>query len=99
MDKSGFSIEEADKIFLDFSIIFIDNLVGLEKILREGDFKAIQKIAHQLKGSSSNLRIEPIRILAEKLDVGSKNKNKNECRETIQELVKYREIFQKCPIL
>jgi len=95
MKKSRFNQEEADDIFSDFIKIFLEHIESLEKAMCSNDYEQIEKIAHQIKGASGNLRIDPIMQLAEKLEIGSKRREENLTSELIQKLSKYKEIFQE----
>ena len=91
MGKSGFDIEETEEIFSDFKNSYLEHLDNLVDAISANDFQCIKKIAHQLKGSSGNLRIEPIMNLADQLEVCSTKEDLSNINLITQELVKHKE--------
>ena len=60
----------------------------LSEKLKMVDFTEIKKIAHQLKGASSNLRIEEIFILSKKLEERAEKRDESGCWEIIKKVKK-----------
>lgn len=52
--------------------MLLEHIESLEKGMCSNDYEQIGKIAHQIKGASGNLRIDPIMQLAERLEIESK---------------------------
>lgn len=86
MDKSGLDEEETANIFNEFEKIFENQIELLEKASQNRDFESIQNIAHQIKGSAANLRIETIKELAEHLEINAINKDIDICEKIIRKL-------------
>jgi HPt (histidine-containing phosphotransfer) domain-containing protein len=62
-------------------------LVELRGVLGAEDFARIAAIAHSIKGSSANLRLNNIQQIAREIEVSAKeNKDKAEIGNRIQEL-------------
>jgi len=91
MVKSGFDIEETEEIFLNFKNSYLEHLDNLVDAISANDFQSVKKIAHQLKGSSGNLRIEPIMNLADELEVSSTKEDFNNINLITQELIRRKE--------
>lgn len=65
----------------------LPNLVSdLEHEIEQDDFDKIYKIAHPLKGSSSNLRVETISLLGSSLCEAALKKDKNNCISLVEEI-------------
>ena len=83
-----FTAEEVTELFSDFKKMLNDTLVLLSEKLKMVDFTEIKKIAHQLKGASSNLRIEEIFILSKKLEERAEKRDESGCWEIIKKVKK-----------
>ena len=83
-----FTAEEVTELFSDFKKMINDTLVLLSEKLKMVDFTEIKKIAHQLKGASSNLRIEEIFILSKKLEERAEKRDESGCWEIIKKVKK-----------
>jgi len=93
MAKTGLTESDTHEIFSDFKVNFLEHLKTLEIAVHANDFLGIQRIGHQLKGTAGNLSIEPIMILAERLEKSSKSESLMACKELLQALIKSAEIL------
>ena len=91
MGKSGFNTEETEDIFSDFKNSYSEHLDNLQEAISSKDFQIVKKIAHQLKGSSGNLRIEPIMNLADELEACTNTEAFDEINQIILELIRHKE--------
>ena len=82
----GISKEDANEIYEDFIENFDDIINKLQDSIEENDFKGLAGLAHQLKGTSSNLRIDSIYELSKDLEIRAKNEDKIECLKLFTKL-------------
>ena len=78
-------------IFSDFKNSYLEHLDNLQEAISTKDFQSVKKIAHQLKGSSGNLRIESIMKLADELEACTHNETFDEINQIILELIRHKE--------
>ena len=88
MEKTGFRREEAIEMLEEYMIYLQEIFSDINFSIRRSDFEQIGKLAHQLKGSSANYRIESIYELAVELEKSSIYKEKKECEKIFEELQK-----------
>lgn len=77
--NTGLPAYDSEELFNDFSSFFSSILISLEKSLEKKDFLSISNLAHQLKGASGSLLIEPVFNLALSIENASKASDENEC--------------------
>lgn len=88
MEQTGLGINDAKVIFETFMDTVLDLMKNIESALVSEDYQAIRRIAHQLKGSSGNLRIIDIFELAKELETSAMEKDKSKCEKIISEMKK-----------
>lgn len=72
MTDIGFTKEEAMNMYVEYFNYLPTAISELSKAIENEDYKAIQALAHKMKGSSANLRIESIKnicILIEEFSI------------------------------
>lgn len=84
--ETGLMREEILKILLFFFETTNRLLAELDIALKKHDYQQIQNIAHKIKGSSGNLRLEFIYKIVKALEVASKNKDIEQCETLTEEL-------------
>jgi HPt (histidine-containing phosphotransfer) domain-containing protein len=84
--ETGLEKDDAISLYNDFFNNFIKTKQSLEESINCNDFKNIQRLAHQLNGTSANLRICSISDLALKLEIASKSSQSNLCIDIIKEI-------------
>ena len=87
MNETGLSQSDALEIFSDFFEYTPKILDSLIACLDPIDFIQIQKFAHQLKGSSSNLRIEAINLGTIQLEKAAAEKDSRTCQKILNEIL------------
>lgn len=91
INELAFSHNEAIKFFGEYLESLPDAINNLEISARNKDFESLKEQAHKLKGSSSNLRIEKIALIALKIEEEAANKNKKACVKLIKEIKEHLE--------
>lgn len=86
--NTGLPKNDSEELFNDFSMFFSGMLISLEESLANKDFLSISNFAHQLKGASGSLLIEPVFNLALSVENASKIYDENECAFQIELLKK-----------
>lgn len=81
-----FNKNEAVQLFAEYLESLPQSLSDLEQAIEQGDFDKIHKIAHTLKGSSSNLRVETISALGAMLCESALKNERNVCINLIEEI-------------
>ena len=77
--NTGLPKSDSEELFNDFSVFFSSILLSLENSLDANDFLGLANFAHQLKGASGSLLIEPVFDLALAIENASKASDKKEC--------------------
>lgn len=86
MSELAFEKTEAIQFFADYLGFLPNAVLELETALIKSDFEELKKLAHKLKGSSSNLRIEKLAQYSINLEDAAKAGNINNCKTTINEI-------------
>lgn len=89
MSELAFEKTEAIQFFADYMTFLPNALLELEIALNEHNFEQLKKLAHKLKGSSSNLRIEKIAQLSIKMEEAVTERNIETCKTIINEIKKH----------
>ena len=77
---------EAIEFFTEYMEFLPEALQELETAISQDDFESLKKIAHKLKGSSANLRIEVITQLSLKLEEEASKSDKDSCTALLEEI-------------
>ncbi len=86
IESTGINKEAALEIFEEFIKTLPEAYKSMEKTFRSNDFLELSRLAHQLKGSSGNLRVGPVFELAKKLNKAAFEQNMIECEMLLSEL-------------
>lgn len=95
MEELGFEKDEATELIKLFVNTLPEIILELETTLNGEDFETLKKLAHKLKGSGSNLRVEKIARLSLQLEGGCLKKDKEFCADIICQIKKYVEGLNK----
>lgn len=95
LKETGLEKDDAISLYNDFFNNFVKTKQSLEEFINCNDFKNIQRLAHQLKGTSANLRIYLISDLALKLEIAAKSSQANLCIDIIKEISNQYELLIK----
>lgn len=82
----GFTKIEAIQMFDKFLEFLLKSIVEIEMNLKNNDFVNLKKIAHKLKGSSANLKIEEAAQLSKQLEYGCSKEDKEFCIEVVEQI-------------
>jgi len=77
---------EAIEFFTEYLEFMPTAILEIETALEQNNFEEVKKIAHKLKGSSANLRIEKITQLSINMQEEALNENKNACSDLLTEI-------------
>jgi len=88
VNDTGFDKEDAQELFATYTKYLPKMLEDVKKTIAQNDFEKLQRVAHQLKGSSGNLRIMPIYELATKLGEAAIKQEKAACERLLEEIQK-----------
>jgi len=89
MEAHGFQRIDAQNLLNDYLAILPENIEKLENAEKIDDFKTIHSVAHFLKGSSANLRIQKLTEYSTELETAGKSEDKALCSSLIQSMRKY----------
>lgn len=93
--KLEFSKEDAEHILVEYLEYLPSAIEELEIHLNNKDFDMLKKLAHTLKGNSSNLRIKRLKNLSLGLENASTEENELLCRQIINEIEEYYKILDR----
>lgn len=89
IQEIGFTREETIQILNEFMEFLVQSILELDIAVEENHFDATKSIAHKLKGSSANLKIDKIAFLSAKIESAALNNDKNTCKSLITEMKEY----------
>ncbi|WKY45685.1 ATP-binding protein [Eubacteriaceae bacterium ES2] len=95
LQETGLSDEDGREIYSDFFQYFPGLLTSLKEALDDFDFFALKKLAHQLKGSSSNLRLVSIVKILIELETSALEKNIESCYKIFDHLESELNLYTK----
>ena len=78
--------QDAREIFTDFRNYLPDLLAKMTVAITENDFEQLRMLAHQLKGSSGNLRVSAIYNLTAALETAAARQDQPECAALLAKL-------------
>jgi len=84
--KTGISPEDALELLEEYFNAFPDIIYQVDTALAEKDMGKIAMLAHSIKGSASNLRLEKIRELANDLENSAKDDDISNCRLCVDQM-------------
>lgn len=87
--STGLPEDDSQELFNDFSEFFETTLISIENSLKNKDFSKLSNFAHQLKGASGSLLIEPVFNVALSIEQASKIFNEEECAFNLEILKKF----------
>lgn len=86
LKETGLEKDDAISLYSIFFEMLPDTIKSLKEAVENNDFTNVQKIAHQLKGSSLNLRIGAISDLALRLEMAAKTNEAALCMNLIKDI-------------
>lgn len=86
MERTGINREDAGEIFAEYAKQLPELLNEVENSITDNDLVKLKRLAHQLKGSSGNLRIAPIFDLFAKLEDAAIKQNPELCQSIFNEI-------------
>ncbi len=87
--EAGISKDDAEEILRDYTKELSDHIKGIKNAIEKEDYETIGKRAHQLKGSSGNLRIFEIYDLVKKLGEVANKQQKEVCKRIVADIERY----------
>ncbi|MDK2936623.1 MAG: hypothetical protein PWP62_1631 [Eubacteriaceae bacterium] len=79
LKETGLNEEDGKEIFSDYFEYLPDMISNLKEALKQSEFAELKRIAHQLKGSSGNLRLSSIVEILLKLEQSALDENIDLC--------------------
>lgn len=89
ISSTGLPEDDSKELFNDFSEFFETTVISIENSLKNKDFSKLSNFAHQLKGASGSLLIEPVFNVALSIEKASKLFNEEECVANLEVLKKF----------
>lgn len=86
VNETGIEEYDADKLYRIFFETFNEKLKQFENAIEQKDFAVVQKLAHKLKGTSGNLRLDQINELASRVEETAQKGDEQHCIELINML-------------
>ena len=90
-----FTKKEAIQLFVEYLEFLPESINQLAATINENNFEELKQIAHKLKGSSSNLRIEKITQLSIELEKAAQDCNNESCTDIIEQIQEYYNYLDK----
>ena len=88
VESTGLRKDDAKELFVDYIKCFPDFVEGIKESIVNSDFEKLGKLAHQLKGSSGNLKINSIYELAIELENSALKGEVRKCESLLIEIQK-----------
>lgn len=86
INETKFSKDDARELFTDFINELPEMLKVIDESLKEENYEILSKIAHQLKGTSGNLRIKELYELSKDLEQNAEKKGKDVCLQSAKKI-------------
>ncbi|HBF38177.1 MAG TPA: hypothetical protein DDW50_12755 [Firmicutes bacterium] len=86
--QTGLGEEDVLELFKEFMDSLPEVIVKMGKAIQQEDYVELKKIAHQLKGSSGNLRMNNIADKAIQIEKYASDSKKEQCLELFKDLKK-----------
>lgn len=96
ISETGLLRTEVEKILLIFFESTHNLLEEINDSLNNKDYLAIKKIAHKIKGTSTNLRLEWISKIIGELETACEKKDLEACKKLTEELSIYINQYYAC---
>lgn len=88
-EDTGFSKDDARELIYEFVAALPKLLKSVNEVLEDKNYEEVKRIAHQIKGTSANLRIEKIPQLAMNLQQFSEEKDSENCKQILMCMEKF----------
>ncbi len=88
VSKTGLSMDDSMDFFEEYIKYFPELIDSINEAIKNKEFEKVRMLAHQLKGSSGNLRINSIYELSSALESAALNKEINKCESLLMEIQK-----------
>ncbi|MBL0708484.1 MAG: Hpt domain-containing protein [Sulfurimonas sp.] len=85
-DELEFDLEDIEMLLEVFIESAYENLVKLEIAIKADDFEAIVQSAHAIKGSASNILLDEVTTIANKMEIDAKDKDELSCKDLYEKL-------------
>jgi len=86
IDQSGLEEEIARELYADFFDYLTGLFDGMESAIRGEDYGKLKGLAHQLKGSSGNLKIKSVYERAIQLEDAAKATDRDQCEKLLLQI-------------
>lgn len=93
VEELEFSKSDAIELFTEYLESIPELITGLDEAVRAKDFESVDKIAHTLKGSSANLRVENLFSKSATMCEAAKNKDIETCSLLLLEIKKHLDVL------
>lgn len=87
-EDTGFSKNDARELIYEFVDSLPKMLKSINEVLEIKNYEEVKRIAHQIKGTSANLRMEKLPHLAMKLQQFSEEKDEENCKQMLMYMEK-----------
>jgi len=76
-NEFGFEVEDVKMLLMNFLQVTNSYLLELSKAIESEDFEKIAQNAHSIKGSSANLRLKGVSLVAKEIELNAKINKKD----------------------
>ncbi|WXR62609.1 PAS domain S-box protein [Peptostreptococcaceae bacterium AGR-M142] len=85
-EETGLEEDDIKELYDEFEVLYEDRIDKLKQAIENNNIEKISNLAHDIKGASSNLKIEEINKLSKELEIEAKNNNYEGCKLKILKL-------------
>lgn len=85
---TGFTKSDARELIYEFTSSLPKSLKAINEALKDNNYEEVKRMAHQMKGTSGNLRIKVLPDLAMKLQKFSEEKDEENCKQVLIDIKK-----------
>ena len=97
LEELGLSKEEYLEILQDFMGEKREEMDALKNGVRDGDTETIRQLAHKLKGSASNLRLEALAAVAERMELKASQGDISQIHTELEQMIRELERVGQAP--
>lgn len=85
-EETGLDDEDIIELYDQFEFLYEEKIEQLKSSIKDNNMEEVKKLAHDLKGASSNLKINIITEISKDLELEAKNNNYQGCNIMISKL-------------
>ena len=76
-NELDFEVDDVKMLIMNFLQVVTNDLLELSRAIESEDFEEIAHNAHSIKGSSANLRLKEVSLIAKEIELNAQDKKRD----------------------